>query len=93
MATLVKYLEEQVHVEDITRNKNLDTKEDEDGNQEAGPSAGKKKTRKKLVAPRTPIKELTLSLFMVDYIGWGEPKYNLFYPRPEKCHAGKYTTL
>jgi hypothetical protein len=56
-------MEEQVQLDDITDQKKSETKEDEDENQEAGPSVGKKKTREKLAAPRTTgkHKELTLS--------------------------------
>jgi hypothetical protein len=43
-------------VEDITSKKNSDTEEDEDENQEAGPSAIKRKTREKPTMPRTPTK-------------------------------------
>jgi hypothetical protein len=25
--------------------------------------------------------------------GWGEPKFNVFYPRPRKCCATMYRTL
>jgi hypothetical protein len=32
-------------------------------------------------------------IILIDLVGWGEPKYNEFYPSPGKCHATTYTTL
>jgi hypothetical protein len=32
-------------------------------------------------------------IILIVVVGWGEPKYNEFYPRPGKCRATKYTTL
>jgi hypothetical protein len=32
-------------------------------------------------------------IILISLVGWGEPKYNGFFPRPRKCHTTKYTTL
>jgi hypothetical protein len=32
-------------------------------------------------------------IILIALVGWGEPKYNGFYPRPGKCRTTKYTTL
>jgi hypothetical protein len=30
---------------------------------------------------------------LISLVGWGEPKYNGFYPRPRNCRETTYTTL
>jgi hypothetical protein len=32
-------------------------------------------------------------IILITLVGWGEPKYNGFYPRLGKCHTTKYTKL